>query len=69
MSDWNATEQCSYAEAVNAGNDLIMPGTPAVAKKLEADLKAGRLNREDLNVSAGRVLELVFKSKTCESFL
>lgn len=69
MSDWNATEQCSYAEAIHAGNDLIMPGTPAVAKKLEADLKAGRLNREALNVSAGRVLELVFKSKTCESFL
>ncbi len=69
MSDWNATEQCSYAEAVNAGNDLIMPGTPSVAKKLEADLKAGKLKREALNVSAGRVLELVFKSKTCESFL
>ena len=68
MSDWNATEQCSYAEAINAGNDLIMPGTPAVAKKLEADLKAGRLNREALNVSAGRVLELVLKSETCKSF-
>lgn len=68
MSDWNATEQCSYAEAINTGNDLIMPGTGAVAKKLETDLKKGHLNRSALNLSAGRVLELVFKSDTCKNF-
>lgn len=68
MSDWNATEQCSYAEAINAGNDLIMPGTPAVTKQLEKDLKAGALYRDALNLSAGRVLELIFKSDTCKEF-
>lgn len=68
MSDWNATEPCSYAEAINAGNDLIMPGTPAVAKQLEKDLKAGVLRRDALNLSAGRVLELIFKSETCKEF-
>ena len=68
MSDWNATEQCSYAEAVNAGNDLIMPGTAAVAQKLNEALKAGKLNRDALTASAGRVLELIFKSETCKNF-
>ena len=68
MSDWNATEQCSYAEAINAGNDLIMPGTAAVTKKLEEELKAGILNRNALDLSAGRVLELIFKSETCKEF-
>ena len=68
MSDWNATEQCSYAEAINAGNDLIMPGTAAVSKKLRQELKAGKLSRNALNLSAGRVLELVFKSDTCKEF-
>ena len=68
MSDWNATEQCSYAEAINAGNDLIMPGTPAVTKQLEKDLKTGVLYRDALNLSAGRVLELIFKSDTCKEF-
>lgn len=68
MSDWNATEKCSYAEAINAGNDLIMPGTPNVAKRLKADLKDGKLSKEALNVSAGRVLELIFKSETCKEF-
>ncbi|MBR3780358.1 MAG: glycoside hydrolase family 3 C-terminal domain-containing protein [Clostridia bacterium] len=68
MSDWNATEQCSYPQAINAGNDLIMPGTKAVAKKLEEELKNGRLNKAALNLSAGRVLELVFKSEACKDF-
>ncbi len=68
MSDWNATEQCSYVEAIHAGNDLIMPGTSAVAKKLNEALKDGKLSREALNISAGRVLELIFKSETCKNF-
>ena len=68
MSDWNATEQCSCAEAINAGNDLVMPGTPAVTKKLLAALKEGKLRREALDLSAGRVLELIFRSDTCKEF-
>ena len=68
MSDWNATEQCSYAEAINAGNDLIMPGTNGVVKALIRDLKNGKLNPEALNNSAARVLELIFKSDTCKEF-
>ena len=68
MSDWNATEQCSYSEAIHAGNDLIMPGTVSVSKALEKSLKAGELDRDALNLSAGRVLELIFKSETCQSF-
>ena len=61
-------EQCSYAEAINAGNDLIMPGTPSVTKKLLAALKEGKLRREALDLSAGRVLELIFRSDTCKEF-
>ena len=68
MSDWNATEQCSYSEAINAGNDLIMPGTLAIAKRLRSDLKAGKLSKDALDLSAGRVLELIFKSDTCKEF-
>ena len=68
MSDWGATDPCSHAESVNAGNDLIMPGSKAVAKKLESDLKAGKLDRAALHRSAGRVLELVFRSETCRDF-
>ena len=68
MSDWNATDQCSYAEAIHAGNDLIMPGTKGVAKTLYNDLKAGKLDRAALNRSAVRVLEMIFASETCKDF-
>ena len=68
MSDWTATDQCSHAEAVNAGNDLIMPGTKGVAKTLYNDLKAGKLDRAALNRSAVRVLEMIFASETCKDF-
>lgn len=68
MSDWNAVDQCSCAEAINAGNDLIMPGSKAAQKKLEASLKDGTLEMVSLETSAGRVLELIFKSETCKEF-
>ena len=68
MSDWNATDQCSYAEAIHAGNDLIMPGTKGVAKTLYNDLKAGKLDRAALNRSAVRVLEMIFASEACKDF-
>ena len=68
MSDWNATEQCSYADAINSGNDLIMPGNPAIAKRLLQDLKEGRLDRRALDKSAARVLTLIFMSDTCKEF-
>ena len=68
MSDWNATDPASHVAAVNAGNDLIMPGNAAVRKALLAGLKNGTLDRAALDRSAGRVLELIFKSETCKDF-
>ncbi len=69
MSDWNATDQCSRSVAINSGNDLIMPGNSNVKKDLMRALKDGRLLRSELDVSAARVLELVFRSATCRDFL
>lgn len=68
MSDWNATEQCSHAAAVNAGNDLIMPGNKGVRKALLKALKSGELSRDALDRSAARVLRLVFGSAAAEGF-
>ena len=68
MSDWNATGQCSHAAAVNAGNDLIMPGNKGVRKALLEALKKGELDRAALDRSAARVLKLVFQSRTAEGF-
>ena len=68
MSDWNAVEQCSYALAINAGNDLIMPGTKHNREELMKMPSDGRVQRDALNTSAARVLTLVFKSETAKGF-
>ena len=68
MTDWNATNQCSHVQAINAGNDLIMPGDKNVRDALRKGLKDGSLNKNRLNESAGRVLELVFKSEVNKDF-
>ncbi len=68
MTDWNASEQSSHSQAINSGNDLLMPGNNGVIKVLKEDLKTGKLDRASLNKSAGRVLELIFKSETCKDF-
>lgn len=68
MSDWNATDQCSHSEAINAGNDLIMPGNGVVEKSLKTALKEGKLSKQALELSAGRILEMIFVSDTCKGF-
>ena len=46
----------------------LMPGNAAVRKALLTGLKNGTLDRAALDRSAGRVLELIFKSETCKDF-
>lgn len=69
MSDWNATEQCSYALAINAGNDLIMPGTGHNRKELLKMLADKSLSMDALNTSAARVLQLILSSETARGVL
>lgn len=68
MSDWNATDAGSHVAAINAGNDLIMPGNKGVEKALAAALKTGELDRAALDRSAARVLEMIFKSDACKEY-
>ena len=68
MSDWNSTDKCSHAAAINAGNDLIMPGNKPVRKALTEALENGRLDKNKLTLSAQRVLSLTYNSKIAEDF-
>ncbi|GJG88079.1 glycosyl hydrolase [Gemmatimonadetes bacterium T265] len=62
MSDWFGGED--PAAMVNAGNDLVMPGTGGQEQALRAALAAGTLSRAALDSSVTRVLALVLKSPT-----
>lgn len=68
MSDWNSTDKCSHSAAINAGNDLLMPGNKWVRKALLEALKNGELDTAALRRSAGRVLKLIFDSAVADEF-
>lgn len=62
MTDWyggrNAVAQ------LQAGNDLLMPGTSAQTQALRTALQSGQLTTAQLDANVTRVLELVLKSPT-----
>lgn len=64
MTDWGTTSgRFNYgthgpsdaAACIAAGNDLIMPGTPADVDGIMAGLKDGRISRHDLELCARRI--------------
>ena len=44
------------ADAVAAGNDIIMPGGPSVIKQILAGYRDGRITRADLEKAAAHLL-------------
>ncbi len=66
MTDWfggrNAPAQ------INAGNDLLEPGTSIQWDMLKEAYENGSLTEETINLSAGRILELVFKSRKMQNY-
>ena len=59
MTDWLAAgHDESYIErCAPAGCDLIMPGMPGEAKKLKRAYKKGKLRKEDIALSAQRIIK------------
>jgi beta-glucosidase len=62
MSDWFGGED--PIAMVNAGNDVMMPGTAGQEVVLRAALASGKLSRAALDASVTRLLELVLRSNT-----
>ncbi len=59
MTDWLSTgrDRADEAGCLNAGVDLIMPGGKGVVRTLKKRFREGRISREVLRRSSGRVLE------------
>ncbi len=62
MSDWFGGED--PAATLNAGNDLLMPGTVVQETALRAALASGKLSRAALDTSVSRLLDLVLRTNT-----
>ena len=58
MTDWFATGKGlgSHSAAIEAGNDLIMPGGKGVVRELRAKLKSGELDGTALRRCAANVI-------------
>ena len=60
MTDWGFKE--GTVKAVNAGNDLMEPGSDEEYERILAGIKDGRISEEQLNANVRRVLEFVVKT-------
>ena len=59
MTDWGTTDFGADSVAcIQAGNDLVMPGSSADAEKLRQAVQDGTLSREELDLCANRVTRL-----------
>ena len=66
MSDWFGGNNA--AAMVNAGNDLLEPGTKKQWKALTKAYEEGTLNETTIDTSVRRILELIFKTKKMRSY-
>ncbi|RDY60935.1 glycoside hydrolase family 3 N-terminal domain-containing protein [Flagellimonas nanhaiensis] len=65
MTDWFGGRNA--AAQISAGNDLLEPGTKKQWKALTEAYEEGQLSEEAIDRSAGRILELVFKTKKMQN--
>ncbi|MFI5161032.1 MAG: beta-glucosidase family protein [Sphingobacteriales bacterium] len=60
MTDWFGGRD--PIAQMNAGNDLLMPGTPAQTKTIIEGVKSGKIKMSQLDANVERVLTLVLRS-------
>jgi beta-glucosidase len=60
MTDWFGGND--PVAQMQAGNDLIMPGSPSQSEAIVAAVKAGKLNIYQLNANVERILNIIVKS-------
>lgn len=70
MTDWGATgkKRGSNILCMEAGNDLIMPGSPLAVHEICQAVKTGMLREEDLKRCAANVLKGVVSSRIYQAF-
>ena len=71
MTDWFSTNkgQASNALAMQAGNDLIMPGGGSFKKEILKGIKTGQISQEDVRRCCGNVLKAILNSATQREYI
>jgi beta-glucosidase len=69
ITDWGDMDiVVDGADAIAAGNDIIMPGGPPVIEQVLQGCKEGRITLIDLRTSATRLLNFVMNSNSCQKY-
>ena len=71
MTDWFSTgkEKADDDLAIQAGNDLIMPGTPASKKRILKGIRTGRICEEDLRRCCRNVIHAIVNSSIQKEYI
>ncbi len=60
VTDWGDMDiVVDGADAVAAGNDVVMPGGPPVIAQILKGLEEGRVTREEMEAAVGHLLSMV----------
>lgn len=70
MTDWFATGKNvgSHSKAIEAGNDLIMPGGKGVVKELRKKIRTGELNEKALRRCTANVIRGITGSRIYQAY-
>ncbi len=69
VTDWGDMDiVVDGADAIAAGNDIIMPGGPPVISQVLKGYEEGRVTLTDLRTSAVRFLHFVMNSNSCKKY-
>ena len=69
VTDWGDMDiVVDGADAIAAGNDIIMPGGPPVINQVLKGYEEGRVTLKDLRTSAVRFLHFVMNSNSCKKY-
>ncbi|NVK56230.1 MAG: glycoside hydrolase family 3 C-terminal domain-containing protein [Alteromonadaceae bacterium] len=66
MTDWFAGDDS--AAQMQAGNDLIMPGTPANHRQISEALLDGSLSEAELDRNITRIIAMIFKTPAMQQY-
>ena len=71
MTDWFSTGQkkADTALAMQAGNDLIMPGTGADKKSILAGIRSGKIKEKDLRRCCANVIRSILNSSIQKEYI
>ena len=64
MTDWGDMDiVVDGADAVAAGNDVVMPGGPPVIRQILKGYQEGRVTRADMELAVSHLLAMVRKTR------